>query len=262
MDSLVWPNDDVAHTEDSPGSFKDLHQGQFGDLDIGGFVHELGHLMGFGDDYIRVPDDSERGWHPEPKPGREGTLMGPRSGGNQVITGRVGRIDQALIDRIGDMLTEAGQNLPECWTGTMHSETDFTYTVDNLGSCSNAWDTIFEVTVNEAGVVAGAGTATAAGPPKCSFPMLFSKLTEFPVQVQGQADDQQFELRFGGVQQGGIDWGGFGLTILDAGQAPVGPPLVIPKTDPCTAGGDVGLANEQLTVSGTSLNSVELTCSA
>jgi hypothetical protein len=60
------------------------------------FAHEIGHLMGFGDDYANG----------EPLPGREGTLMDSGD-----------LIDQNLVNRFADIARHSGQQLPECWDG-------------------------------------------------------------------------------------------------------------------------------------------------
>ena len=77
------------------------------------FAHELGHMLGFGDDYANGG----------PLPGREGTLM---DNGDFV--------DQNLVDRLADLVRDSGHRLPECWEGT--TESAVTSPSDN-GSCGN-----------------------------------------------------------------------------------------------------------------------------
>jgi hypothetical protein len=60
------------------------------------YAHEVGHLLGFGDDY-RPP----LGLH---LPGRQDSLM---ANGN--------RVDQNLADRLADVIKNSGQPLPACW---------------------------------------------------------------------------------------------------------------------------------------------------
>lgn len=89
-------------TEDAPTAFRDSLTGQWGYMNIRDFNHELGHLLGLGDDYTGYPDST-------PLPGRDGTMM---DGGSTV--------DQALMDRIGKVIEEGGIELPECdevWEG-------------------------------------------------------------------------------------------------------------------------------------------------
>jgi hypothetical protein len=67
-------------------------------------AHEVGHLMGLGDDYKDVTGKDGK-VHSEPFPGRKGTLMADARGTT--------RIDQQLIDRLGQLLEKAGK-VPKC----------------------------------------------------------------------------------------------------------------------------------------------------
>lgn len=93
------------------------------------FAHEFGHLFGFGDDY------DENG---EPLPGREGTLM---DNGDL--------IDQNLVNRLIDLARNSGEQLPECWEGTVTG-----VSIEHAGPCRFPFSG--EVTI----VVAGDGEAT------------------------------------------------------------------------------------------------------
>jgi hypothetical protein len=88
------------------------------------FAHELGHLLGFG-------DDSANG---EPLPGREGTLM---DSGDLV--------DQNLVTRLAEIVRNSGKRLPECWEGTV--------TIDNKGICVAHWTV--RLAVDAEGAVTG-----------------------------------------------------------------------------------------------------------
>jgi hypothetical protein len=81
-------------------------------LDPNVFAHELGHLLGLGDDYTH-PDDGEHA----PLPGREGTLMD-----------NAGMIDQDLVDRLGDLVANADPSVPQCkvWEGPIHLDASIT----------------------------------------------------------------------------------------------------------------------------------------
>jgi hypothetical protein len=94
------------------------------------FAHELGHLMGFGDDYANG----------EPLPGREGTLM---DNGDLV--------DQNLVNRLADIARNSGKRLPECWEGTAKSTIT---TPSPNGSCGNPTHTEAAITL----VVGGDGS--------------------------------------------------------------------------------------------------------
>lgn len=75
-------------------------------------LHEVGHLLGLGDDYVVVRDpNTGKPVEPRqtrPKPGRDGTLMGDG-----------GVVDQALVDRIGKQIEKLLDDLPACevWEG-------------------------------------------------------------------------------------------------------------------------------------------------
>ena len=65
------------------------------------FAHEVGHLLGLGDDYRNVP--AARGAAgTESLDGREGTLM---DSGDY--------IDQNIVDRVGKLIEKAGKQLPD-----------------------------------------------------------------------------------------------------------------------------------------------------
>lgn len=76
--------------------------GSLGIMNSFEFGHELGHLMGLGDDYRRSLKDGEV--EIRPQPGREGTFMEQASSQN---------IDQNLVDRVGDLASRF-VDLPTC----------------------------------------------------------------------------------------------------------------------------------------------------
>ena len=74
------------------------------------FAHEIGHLMGLGDDYTDVMKSGVL--TSVPIPGRAGTIMANSSSPP----------DQTDVNRIGGLISKAGTTLPTCpetWTGTM-----------------------------------------------------------------------------------------------------------------------------------------------
>ncbi len=70
-----------------------------GPIDYGTFAHELGHLLGLGDDYAEA-----------------GLVPGRGSG----LMARDLEITQDYVDRIAKLLEELDR-LPECWSGTMRA---------------------------------------------------------------------------------------------------------------------------------------------
>jgi hypothetical protein len=111
------------------------------------WAHELGHMMGLGDDYR----DSFNGSYPIK--GREKTLMD---------TGDA--IDEALANRLLDMARKSGAALPTCWTGKLHMGVrDVTPSV----TCVGNWDADVRLAVSKDGDVAGKATVTKAPPNSC-----------------------------------------------------------------------------------------------
>lgn len=107
-DSVMIPGSDgIADpvgdpTRDIPHPYVRVQFGVMGFESPGSIAHELGHLMGLGDDYTRVFEDGEL--VVQPKPGREGTFMAQAASRN---------IDQELVDRVGDLASRF-VDLPPC----------------------------------------------------------------------------------------------------------------------------------------------------
>ncbi len=76
------------------------------ELPANGVAHEVGHLIGLGDDYVVTSTSPRR---TEPKPGRANSMMADG-----------GPVDKALIDGIGQQLEKLGK-IDKCerWTGTI-----------------------------------------------------------------------------------------------------------------------------------------------
>lgn len=92
-----------THNDDTPYVYNNVTDGFFYDADmsVGTWAHELGHLMGLGDDYTRFGGHGAN----VPLPNRGGTLM---------ATSATGIIDQVLADRLADIAAKAGLKLPPC----------------------------------------------------------------------------------------------------------------------------------------------------
>jgi hypothetical protein len=162
---VLDPGED-DHTKDSPNPYKDFTSGQWSDLDIGEFVHELGHLLGLGDDYIRVPDDSPKGWHAVDKPGREGTIMAKRVEGRWGT--RPGRIDQNIVDRLDALVDQTGFEWPYCWEGSWQTEARHFEVVEDVVGLEpghrqlhheGTLEARFRFGVSKDGAIVGTGTA-------------------------------------------------------------------------------------------------------
>jgi hypothetical protein len=97
-----------THNDDTAWVYGHVTDGIFYEpsMNVATWAHELGHLMGLGDDYIEHAFGGHGG--NLPLPGRGGTMMYDD-----------GVIDQALADRLADIAAKAGLKLPSCWKGTV-----------------------------------------------------------------------------------------------------------------------------------------------
>jgi hypothetical protein len=144
------------------------------------YAHEVGHLMGLGDDY----DDTTH----ETATGREGTLMGDGD-----------MIDQALVDRMADVMRRSGVDLPTCWTGTIDLDLAKDYLAEQAGLpkevCSGSWRVTPTFVVGADDAISGTAHAELASGPDCTFEIPGSGTTaEFT--VGGTATPQALELTF------------------------------------------------------------------
>lgn len=214
-------------------------------IDDGVFAHELGHLLGLGDDYGTT----------EFPPGRGPGLMD----GTHDIT-------QNYVDRIAKLLEDLDK-LPECWSGKMQSETTRDY--KGLGRCSDTWETELRMTVALDGKVTGDGTARLVNGPTCTFP--FPAITELPplalqtMTVAGTSDEGALLLRLTPAPLDATGTHGV-VTGFAAIYTEIygGAPLEVPKGTPCRAIGHPETRSSALDYGGDlhiARNSIELTCS-
>ena len=188
------------------------------------YAHEVGHLMGLGDDY------NDHG----SVAGRAGTLM---DGGDA--------IDQNLVNRIGNIIKKAGIKLPSCWTGTIESDTSRVYLEGIYGGhthCTDRWRGTLEFGIAADGKIEGNGEAHLLSKPTC-YAGVGKVATLETFVVRGRATDKELTLELAFDTGNGVSYAGW-----SANDAPyngsshpelVGPPLSVPRTDPCTAAGTV-----------------------
>jgi hypothetical protein len=148
-----WPGD-IPQTADSDYEYTHTLPGDFWtDIEVKTWAHEIGHLMGLGDDYrngLNLRFEGYGGYRDQRQPclsGRGGTLM---CDGNT--------IDQALADRLVANLSQFGL-LPQCWKGTLKAH--------GQGNVYND-DAIVELrfSVADDGTVKGSGHARMSSAPQ------------------------------------------------------------------------------------------------
>jgi hypothetical protein len=140
--------------DDTSTVYNQTLYGQFyaSQMDSSVWAHEIGHLMGLGDDYYNLSPGHRQD---EPLPGRAGTLMADGA-----------TIDQPLADRLADILNLTG-HLPQCWKGTMHSETTG-HQGGSLLCTGEAWDHAVKLFASAEGKVTGEATSHLVSMPTCS----------------------------------------------------------------------------------------------
>lgn len=159
---VVWDPATPDPNVDTPSAYERSLTGEWTSWEdyFGGAGHELGHLLGLGDDY-----DHESG---ESLAGRDGTVMDK---------GR--EIDQAIVGRIVGLVEASGVTLPECWHGTWSE-----------GNAAMTAGGTFSLTVDAEGRVEGKGTGTqeVAGGGSASYPL----------EISGRRTPGEFRLVFAG----------------------------------------------------------------
>ena len=173
----------AGQNEDDDTNNTEIHGGMFyaTDMTTGTWAHEIGHLMGLGDDYR----EHHQGFHPAMSclPGRGDTLM---------CDDRTGKIDQNLADRLADILNKAGL-LPQCWKGTLNIASTFLPNKPN--TWSDTWKADFRVVVDAAGTASGSGINRRASPVK-GHAIGGPPAQEMSIRVSGDADHARLRLRF------------------------------------------------------------------
>jgi hypothetical protein len=179
-------------------------------------AHELGHVFGLGDDYTRNANGTVSSL-----PGRERTLMDD---------GFV--IDQALIDRLGDLARRSGAQLPQCWEGTATIATSAVYPEGGT-SCQDGWELEFTFVVTGEGTIDGLGTADLTSTPTCSFPIDPTPWQDHAeYRVLGEETAGGFSLRFalappGLTPNAGAQVGGLASIFSVPASPSGGPPVAV-----------------------------------
>ena len=186
--NAAWPeiydpydlNEDAGHDSTSPWQH-DLDGWWSPHLETPrDFAHEVGHLMGLGDDYHDATQETAAG--------REGTLMGDGD-----------MIDQALVDRLAEAMRRAGIDLPRCetWSGTARLAFDGNVAGEATFPCHGTAEFRFEVRVAQDGTATGSGSIHGA-PYLCETDVgpVPGPDPSGPFTISGTKGDASFELIF------------------------------------------------------------------
>ena len=228
--------------DDSDTTYVQVVDGTFyeSDMSVGTWAHEIGHLIGLGDDYYNEHGLGHQAY--DCVPGRETSLM--------CHSDDRGTIDQDLADRLADVVNKANR-LPQCWKGTLQAHAQGNIYNDTA-------DSRFSFTVSPDGTIKGKASvkmshAPATMPGGCIFTRSQDP-EEFDVSIDGLRNGDDFELNFGIALatytittqcQGhsgtgsapGMDafMGGSDIVLRDDGPASRGGPAKVPAQDGSTS---------------------------
>lgn len=196
--SHFWDPGATTSQDDAPTAFTQTLDGEFGPIDHFTVAHEVGHLLGLGDDYVDVvqPDGTTRS---EPLNGRAGTQMADSGSAN---------IDQVIVDRLGSLLDDLSM-LPECWTGTLKGS----WTTTTPQCRGSSFEGKIELTVDAGEVEQDPvkGTISIAESVDClGFP---SEPFAGSAVLGGTFDGEEFRFTSDGIS-GGVNVWGCGLPAI------------------------------------------------
>jgi hypothetical protein len=173
-----------AQNADFASGYKQTLGAQFfaNDMTTGTWAHEIGHMMGLGDDYYYKGDPNHK--YGDCLDGRGGTLM---------CNDLTGKIDQALADRLADIVNKLGL-LPQCWKGTLKIASNFMLNKAER-AWSDTWKADFKVLVDAKGKASGSGVNRRASTVK-GHPYGGTPVQEIAIAVSGDADHIRLRLQF------------------------------------------------------------------
>lgn len=224
------------HNADTPFAFETSLTGDFGLIDQDIFAHEVGHLFGLGDDYVRGEDGFMIDGVVEGR--EEGTLM--HSSHTSVVT-------QNIVDRIGGLIEQV-HDLPACWIGTIESQTtrdlnDPVWESFTGGRCADTWITEVVFAISAERAISGRGTASLTDGPLCPMPLTAPPLAARTFEVTGSATDEALALEL--LQHVGTiggDYAGYASLVLDE-RCSVLRSIVVPRTGDRTAEAETTYTN-------------------
>jgi hypothetical protein len=207
--------DDLVPTLDNPFPYQRDFNGVWNTPYPEIIAHEVGHVLGLGDDYyISCKDINDRstcytsGYKPTGE-GIQGLDMDP---GSTFTTSGTGIPDPTTVFRVIEQIRAAGL-LPQCWKGTMKISTD-SYKLAQR--CTDSWTADMKVVVSDKGVASGGGTAHRASAVVCAFAPRCATVQEVTFKVTGEADRQSFRVKLpltGASPAGACDFTAFSFVL-------------------------------------------------
>lgn len=170
--------------EDSGGPYTSSRKGQWGIVPSDTVAHEVGHFLGLGDDYVDVYDEEGNRTGFRENSGREGTIMA------NYRSNPKGRIDQEIVDRLGDLLEEH-EELPPCIEGFWEESIDRQHSAGHTSTGEVFF--FIELEPNDAGELEGTATGTFELVGRlerggCQFDYSTGVDIEFELEVSGSGD--------------------------------------------------------------------------
>jgi hypothetical protein len=186
--------DDRVPTDDNPFPFQRDATGQWYSPDYGTVAHEIGHVLGLGDDYF-VTCTAEgckqgTGYKPTGQPFEGGADF---DRGGTFTTSGVGVPDPTAVARVIQQMKAAGV-LPQCWKGTMRAQDTAQHGPDQR--CEDSWTFDLTVIVGAAGALSGEVLGKRASPVKCTHQYPTTWVERGFLHLEGQGDKQALHLKF------------------------------------------------------------------
>jgi hypothetical protein len=176
--------------------------------------HEVGHVLGLGDDYFRHgnPDGTssvggrkptgemiENADTPVVRPSADDIADAKAEGGTAeswfggtFTTSGVGMPDPAAVARVIEQMKAAGI-LPQCWKGTLQG--DAVFVVDKQ-RCTDSWKVDMTVITRKEGEASGEATARRTAGLKCTYQYPVNLVQAVTYRIEGQRQSSALQLRF------------------------------------------------------------------
>ncbi|MGA2403816.1 MAG: hypothetical protein ABSG91_19270 [Syntrophobacteraceae bacterium] len=246
----VWDptgSDDTVPNLDNPFPFTRDVNGHWFQPSADVVAHEVGHVLGLGDDYFRTanPDGTSSVTGYKPEAGGITYDAGGKGTGTFTTSG-IGIPDPTAVARVILQMKAAGI-LPQCWKGTLNAEAVFSFPENgpagNWLKCTDAWAVETTVITSSDGTLSGAAMARRTAQVKCDRPAPVTMVSAMGFRIEGKHEATALHLRFvsDGVHEppGGIDMTGFSALLGGIGDPKIIDLPIIGKNE---ASGPVNLA--------------------